>query len=299
MFNQSSYSILGIHQKASKDEIKKAYRDIALSCHPDKLGNLSDLDEKHRRIEKFKEATIAYEKLTTNDDKFQDMKWEDDDIDWSNIWKTFCGEDTKEVLKDAFIDMASIFLKNKIYPKPYYNPTSNLEQPIHHDVSLNVTYTDILKNSKKKLRLILVEIDEPIFIDIHCGSFPTIVREFTDDDDKDHQIVITMNIVEQDNYNHIVTNTGKIDLVTTLEIDLKEYLLGYEREFPYINGDLINVIIPPFQKEYYIINDKGLKGGSLIINIVYKNIESHSWEVLCQKDKDDMIRILNSMSKTI
>lgn len=299
MYNHSPYSVLGINEKASIDEIKKAYRDIALSCHPDKLGNILDNDEKNRRIEKFKEATVAYEKLTTNDNKFQNMKWEDENIDWTSIWQTFCGEDTKEVLKDAFLDIASIFLKNKIYPKQYYNPTSNLEEPIYHDIKLPITYTDILKNTKKKLRLILVEIDEPIFIDVYCGSFPTVVREFTDDDNIDHQINITMNICEQDGYNHLITKSGKIDLITTLEIDLKEYIVGYEKDITFVDGENIPVKVPPFQKNYHIIENKGLKGGSLIINIAYKNIDNKAWDLLCQKDKDDMIRILNVMYKTI
>lgn len=299
MFNKSPYSTLGVNPNASNDEIKKAYRDIALSCHPDKLGNISDNDEKQRRIEKFKEATVAYEKLTTNENKFQNMQWEEDNIDWSSIWQTFCGEDTKDVLKDAFFDMASIFLKNKIYPKQYYNPTSNIEEPIHHDIKLPISYSDILKNTKKKLRLILVEIDEPIFIDVYCGSFPNVTREFTDDDDKDHQIVITMNICEQTGYNHLITNSGKIDLVTTLEINIKEYILGYEKQISYIDGSNIDIVIPPFKKDYYVIDGKGLKGGSLIINIVYKNIDNKAWDLLCQKDKDDMIRILSIIYKTI
>lgn len=52
------YQILGVEKKASKDEIKKAFRKLAHKYHPDKKGG----DEK-----KFKEASEAYAVLS--DDK--------------------------------------------------------------------------------------------------------------------------------------------------------------------------------------------------------------------------------------
>jgi len=52
------YKILGVSQNASKEEIKKAYRQLAQKYHPDKVGG----DEK-----KFKEINEAYQVLS--DDK--------------------------------------------------------------------------------------------------------------------------------------------------------------------------------------------------------------------------------------
>lgn len=53
------YKILGVSKNASKEEIKKAYRDLAQKYHPDKVGG----DEK-----KFKEINEAYQVLS-NDKK--------------------------------------------------------------------------------------------------------------------------------------------------------------------------------------------------------------------------------------
>ena len=52
------YEILGIPKNASKDDIKKAFRNLAHKYHPDKKGG----DE-----QKFKEASEAYSVLS--DDK--------------------------------------------------------------------------------------------------------------------------------------------------------------------------------------------------------------------------------------
>jgi len=56
------YEVLGVSRSASKDDIKKAYRKLALQYHPDKNPDNKDAEEH------FKEVNEAYEVLS-NDDK--------------------------------------------------------------------------------------------------------------------------------------------------------------------------------------------------------------------------------------
>lgn len=57
MAKRDYYEVLGVSKGASKDEIKKAYRKLAIQFHPDRNPGDSTSEEK------FKEATEAYEVL--------------------------------------------------------------------------------------------------------------------------------------------------------------------------------------------------------------------------------------------
>ena len=69
MAKRDCYDVLGVPRSASKDDIKKAYRKLALKYHPDKTKGDKTSEEK------FKEASEAYhilsdEKRKANYDQF-------------------------------------------------------------------------------------------------------------------------------------------------------------------------------------------------------------------------------------
>ena len=65
MSKRDYYEVLGVGKTASADEIKKAYRKVAMQHHPDRNPGDKSAEEK------FKEAAEAYEILSDNDKKAQ------------------------------------------------------------------------------------------------------------------------------------------------------------------------------------------------------------------------------------
>jgi molecular chaperone DnaJ len=65
MSKRDYYEVLGVAKGATADEIKKAYRKIALQFHPDRNPGNAEAEEK------FKEAAEAYDTLSNTDKKAQ------------------------------------------------------------------------------------------------------------------------------------------------------------------------------------------------------------------------------------
>lgn len=64
LHENSAYAILGISSDATDGEIKKAYRIIAMQCHPDKGGDKEDFQELHNAYEKIMDQRKAMKKAT-------------------------------------------------------------------------------------------------------------------------------------------------------------------------------------------------------------------------------------------
>ena len=63
MAKRDYYEVLGVQKGASADEIKKAYKKMAIKYHPDRQNGKSDAEKKDAE-EKFKEAAEAYSVLS-------------------------------------------------------------------------------------------------------------------------------------------------------------------------------------------------------------------------------------------
>jgi len=68
------YQVLGVDKNASADEIKKAYRKLALKYHPDRTKGDKEAENK------FKETAEAYEVLSDQNKKAQYDRYGEDGL---------------------------------------------------------------------------------------------------------------------------------------------------------------------------------------------------------------------------
>ena len=137
MTKRDYYDVLGISKSSSKDEIKKAYRKLALKYHPDK-NNGDKASES-----KFKEASEAYhilsdDKRKTNYDQFGHAAFEGGGANQG--FGGFDSSSFSDIFEDFFGDLGGGTSRR----------SSNRGNDLRYDVAVNLeeAYTGVEKNIK-------------------------------------------------------------------------------------------------------------------------------------------------------
>ena len=140
MAKRDYYDVLGVTKSASKDEIKKAYRKLALKYHPDKTKGDKTSEEK------FKEASEAYhvlsdEKRKTNYDQFGHAAFEGAGGNQGFGGFDFNSSSFSDIFEDFFSDFGGGGSPRR---------SSNRGNDLRYDVSINLeeAYKGLEKNVK-------------------------------------------------------------------------------------------------------------------------------------------------------
>jgi molecular chaperone DnaJ len=101
MAKRDYYEVLGVSKSASADEIKKAYRRLAMKHHPDR--NKDDSDAETR----FKEAKEAYEVLSDDDKRSAYERFGHDGVRGAGMGGAggFSAEGFSDIFGDVFGDI--------------------------------------------------------------------------------------------------------------------------------------------------------------------------------------------------
>lgn len=265
---ENPYKILNINDDSTIEEVKKAYRKIALKSHPDKLNNIKDNEEKNNKIKEFTEATNAYNQILNNEDL-------NININYNNWEETF-----------DYIINSQLF-------KEFINVMTKNNNIITHSFNLDISYSDFYSKNKKKIRIFLRDLAEPIFIDLDCKKYPKTIITHIDDNDNEHEIIFNLNIVNNNNnYYHIKNNNESIDIIHDMLITTAEYIAGNIREHVFLNKEILLIKIEPFSRNY-IINNLGINNGKFICNFIYIPITKKDWNKITDNDKNHLTRIFN------
>jgi len=165
------YKILGINKNASKDEIKRAYREFAQKYHPDKRGG----DEK-----KFKEINEAYQVLSDDNKRAQYDQFGTTFEGFSAYggrpgWD-FSGFSAQGGLASGWDDLFSFFGQGFEGQKGFYSRRINLED-LFSDMFGDIFTGAGFSRRKSKGRNITIDME----IDLK-GALKGIEREIKVDD---------------------------------------------------------------------------------------------------------------------
>lgn len=145
------YQVLGVARNASEDDIKKAYRKMALKYHPDRLVNASEQDRKEAE-DKLKEISEAYSVLKDPQkrqqyDNFGSYSASGNgaggfgDFNVNDIFSSFFGEDN-DVFSDFFGGSSRGANSSK-----RDNKGENLK------ITISVSLEEIAQGATKKIKL--------------------------------------------------------------------------------------------------------------------------------------------------
>ena len=261
------YKILGVNENASKDEIKKAYRKLAVKFHPDKTRGDKQAEEK------FKEMSEAYhvlsdEKRRAEYDKFRKNPFEGsfdfggfDGFDFSNFG-TNGGSFRMEFgnfgdLNDIFGDIfgtgnhsgtgtggfGDIFTNTRTA-----NRDIQAEAAIPFELAVKGGETFIMGSGGKKLKVkIPAGVDNGSKIRIK-GQGKNVSQNLPPGD-----LIITFRVLEDP----VFKRNGN-DIRSRVDINLAQAVLGSNIEIKNVYGKRVNLKIPAGTQNGKIFKLKGL-----------------------------------------
>jgi curved DNA-binding protein len=259
------YEILGVPRNATQEEIKKAYRRLAMKYHPDRNRGNKEAEEK------FKEINEAYAVLSDPEKrKLYDMYGSAEFEKRYTTEDIFRGFDFESVFRDLGIDLGGFFKRNRRGGKTFifdlgdlfsnlfgtyfgeeeFSPFGEVYETIQMDLPL--TLDDIMKKGEKEV--ILPGTYETIKIKIPQGVREgQILRIKRKEGRKTKEYLFRVRIVPDYGYK---VEDGNI--LIEKEIPLTSFLLGDEIEVTTPDGKKVKAKVPPLIKPGAKLRLRGL-----------------------------------------
>jgi molecular chaperone DnaJ len=270
--SESFYDILNISKTASEEEIKKAYRKLAIKYHPDK----APIDKKEEYSEQFKKISEAYGILSDSEkrniyDRFGKEAALDNDQGHSSghgvnpfdIFNQFFGHGGGVPMGGTFFEMNGEMPPGfGGGPFPHMNRQGNKAPPIQHmiEITLEEGYQGLEKEITYKIMNDDKEEEKTITIEVPkgCGQSIKMIKKGVGNIKKNMEqgdLMIIIQVKEHDLF-----KVQQNNLILEKKIKFGTSLLGVHFSIAHINGEIINITTRGqiFNEEIRVISGLGL-----------------------------------------
>ena len=238
------YKLLDIDKNASEQEIKKAYRKLAVKCHPDRGGN----------EEEFKNISKAYQTLSDkNKRKIYDLTGSideefDNNFDAFNLFNNFFQKMTSDLpsnFSSNFGDIkVDIYKVSDDFDIKEDNKIEKRTEDIYYN--LNISLEDIYNKKVKKIKLTHKRLINEQYIDLPIEyKIPVYIRETIFNEEAHdkrgftHRGNVIFNIYDKEHKKFKRIND--FDLLMKHYINLYDIYKGFSFKFIHLDGKEITV----------------------------------------------------------
>lgn len=244
----SLYQVLGVSTNATDQEIRSAYKRLALKYHPDKNGNSEEAKQSFMTIQE------AYQILIDPDKKQQyDVL--------NNLNNAYSSQENSAYLMDIIHTLLQKLIQHwkdrkTTQPVP---PRSNTTLPPDIHLNIEVSIDEIYTNSIKSIKIKVLRDNVMQSITLHvplCDHKDPCVFENLGDNELSN-IIVKIN-VHPHKYVFIDNVLDTYDVMMDIPITLYEYYYETKKIVPYLNGEELVLDIVASNKNTIVIPNKGL-----------------------------------------
>lgn len=147
MASKDYYKILGVDKQSSEEDIKKAYRKLAMQYHPDRFSGASETEKKNAE-NKFKEISEAYSVLS---DKNKRQQYDNFGSDYANRSGGFSDFNVNDIFNQFFGEDSSF---SDFFGGGTSSRKNNFSQKGENlKITINASLEEIALGAKKKISL--------------------------------------------------------------------------------------------------------------------------------------------------
>lgn len=281
---ENYYTILGLKDDASIEEIKKSYRKLAMKHHPDRNNGNKNSEEK------FKKINEAYEVLSDTNKK---NKY-DQERNFSHTSRT-----NNQFNNNDFNDFDSIFEAmrngrfNSVFNNNEFTHTYNQEKNKSIRLTVTLTFWEAIFGCEKTFQFERTKGKKSqISVKIISGSSHGDQYKINTEEGV---VILLLNVLEDPTHQFIRKD---LDLYTSIEIPITTAALGGNITFSHWEGDLTLNIKPGTQPGTTLrLKAKGIKGEPHFGNL-YLKCQVLIPENLTIKQKNILLELEKSLIKS-